>query len=100
MHRLLDRSNSLLPDNTNCLVDQYLRTMQVSRQYIKGSPRQVLTQRYLPFLFFAQEGISQFERALCFLPLWHNRYTRLTVREKGRVIFKLIRNLKKFSERL
>lgn len=37
MHRSSDRFNSPLPDNTNCLVDQYLRTMQVSRQYIKGS---------------------------------------------------------------
>lgn len=32
MHRSLDRSNFLLPDNTDCLVDQYLRT--ILRKYL------------------------------------------------------------------
>jgi len=49
--RQFDRSNSLLPDNADCLVDQNPRTMRVSRQYIKRtSSSSYNAQASLPFL--------------------------------------------------
>jgi len=55
-----DRSNSLLPDNADCLVDQNPRTMRVSRQYIKRTSWSSRgAQASLPFLPLLRAKLSR-----------------------------------------